>query len=435
MSDYSKNTRKSLGLGELIAIALGGMVGGGIFSILGVSVEQVGNLTPLAIGIGGGLAFLAAYSYVKLTLLYKDAGATYTFFKKAFPGSQTAAAVVGWLIVFGYISTLALYGFTFASYFCSFSESINNPTGQKITAGVVIFLFALINITSVEGMGKLEDLMVYTKIAILLIISALLGWKGDLQNLEPLLAPSTTWTAIFVVAAITFVAYEGFQLVINAYDEVKAPKKNIPRAIYASVGIATLLYVMLSTAALATIPKSEIIADKEYALAAGASEFLGSVGQVIVIFGALLATSSAISGTLFGSSRLMAAIALDGYMPSILAKKRNVYIPAYAIALMSSMAYVLILSGGLQVILEFGSITFILVSLLMAFANYRKREETKSSTIMTLLAIAGLMVAGLLILYFEFTHNRQQLYYILGIYAVLGAGSYLYTKSHTSKAP
>ena len=411
------------------------MVGGGIFSILGVSVEQVGNLTPLAIGIGGGLAFLAAYSYVKLTLLYKDAGATYTFFKKAFPGNQTAAAVVGWLIVFGYISTLALYGFTFASYFCSFSESINNPTGQKITAGVVIFLFTLINITSVEGMGKLEDLMVYTKIAILLIISVLLGWKGDLQNLEPLLAPSTTWTAIFVVAAITFVAYEGFQLVINAYDEVKAPKKNIPRAIYASVGIATLLYVMLSTAALATIPKSEIIADKEYALAAGASEFLGSIGQVIVIFGALLATSSAISGTLFGSSRLMAAIARDGYMPSILAKKRKVYIPAYAIALMSGMAYLLILSGGLQVILEFGSITFILVSLLMAFANYRKREETKSSTIMTLLAIAGLMVAGLLILYFEFTQNREQLYYILGIYAVLGAGSYLYTKSHTSKAP
>ncbi len=428
MSDYSKKSRKSLGAGELMAIALGAMVGGGIFSILGVSVEQIGNLAPVAIGIGGGLAFLAAYSYVKLALLYKDSGATYTFFKKAFPGSRSAASIVGWLIIFGYISTLALYGFTFASYFCSFFESLNNPTGHKITAGVIIGLFTAINLISVEGMGKLEDVMVYTKIGILLVISVLLGWKGDLKNLQPLLEPSTSWSAIFVVAAMTFVAYEGFQLVINAYDEMKSPRKNIPRAIYSSVGIATLLYVLLSTAALATIPKSEIIADKEYALAAGASEFLGSFGQVVVILGALLATSSAISGTLFGSSRLMAAVAKDGFLPSILSKKIKVYIPAYAIGLISLMAYLLILSGGLQVILEFGSITFILVSLLMAYANFRKRKETHSSKSMTILAIGGLMIAGMLILYFEFTHNRQQLSYILGIYAILALGSYLYSR-------
>jgi amino acid transporter len=270
--------------------------------------------------------------------------------------------------------------------------------------------------------------MVYTKIGILLVISALLGWKGDLKNIQPLLEPSTTWSAIFVVAAMTFVAYEGFQLVINAYDEMKAPEKNIPRSIYTSVGIAAFLYILLSTAALSTIPKSEIIADKEYALAAGASEFLGSFGQFIVIFGALLATSSAISGTLFGSSRLVAVVAKDGFLPAVLGKKIKTYIPAYAIVLMSVMAYLLILSGGLQVILEFGSITFILVSLLMAYANYRKRKETKSSQLMTLLAISGLAMAGLLILYFEYTHNTQQLLYILGIYALLALGSYMYSR-------
>ncbi len=346
MSKYSRKRQKALGIWELIAIALGGMVGGGIFSILGISVEQIGNLAPLAILIGGGLAYLAAYSYVKLALLYKDSGATYSFFKKAFPNNAAAASAVGWLILFGYISTLALYGFTFASYFCSFFESINHPTGRRITAGGIIGLFTVINLVSVEGMGKLEDVMVYTKIGILLVISVLLGWKGDLQNMQPLVAPETTWSAIFVVAAITFVAYEGFQLIINAYDEMKSPQKNIPRATYAAVGIAILLYVLLSAAALSTIPKSEIIANKEYALAAGASEFLGSIGQVVVIFGALLATSSAISGTLFGSSRQMAAVARDGFLPAILGKKIKVHIPAYAIGLMSLMAYLLILSGG-----------------------------------------------------------------------------------------
>lgn len=428
MSNYSRKRKKALGLWELIAIALGGMVGGGIFSILGISVEQIGNLAPVAIGIGGGLAFLAAYSYVKLALLYKDAGATYTFFKKTFPQNDVAAAFVGWLIVFGYISTLALYGFTFASYFCSQFEVLNNPTGQKIAAGAIIGLFTLVNILSVAGMGKLEDVMVYTKIVVLLFISGLLVGKGDIDNLLPLVEPQTSWQAVFVVAALTFVAYEGFQLVINAYDEMETPQKNTPRAIYAAIAAATLLYLVLSVAALATIPKPEIIADKEYALAAGASEFLGSFGQFVVIFGALLATSSAISGTLFGSSRLMAAIAKDGFLPGILGKKRKVHIPVYAILLMSSMAYILVLSGGLQVILEFGSITFILVSLLMAYANYRKRKETQSSQVMTLLAISGLAIAGLLILYFEYTHNTRQLFYILGIYGILALGSYLYAR-------
>jgi amino acid transporter len=428
MSKFSRKREKALGLWELIAIALGGMVGGGIFSILGISVEQVGNLAPVAIGVGGGLAFLAAYSYVKLALLYKDAGATYSFFKKSFPKRDSAAAIVGWLIVFGYISTLALYGFTFASYFCSQFETLNNPIWQKIVAGAIIGLFVLINILSVKGMGKLEDVMVYTKILILLFISGLLATKGDVANLQPLMEADTSWQAIFIVAAITFVAYEGFQLIINAYDEMEAPQKNTPRAIYAAIGTATLLYVVLSVATLATIPKSEIIADKEYALAAGASEYLGSVGQFIVIFGALLATSSAISGTLFGASRLIAAIADDGFLPGVLGKKRKVHIPVYAILLMGSMSYILILSGGLQVILEFGSITFIIVSMLMAYANYRKRKETHSSKLMTLLAISGLLIAGLLIFYFEFTHNRRQLFYILGIYGVLAVSSYLYAR-------
>ena len=74
-----RSRKKELGLVELIAIALGGMVGGGIFSILGISVAHIGNATPAAILIGGFFAMFAAYSYVKLALYYKDEGATYSF--------------------------------------------------------------------------------------------------------------------------------------------------------------------------------------------------------------------------------------------------------------------------------------------------------------------------------------------------------------------
>ena len=173
MTKLTRKRKKDLGLGELIAIALGGMVGGGIFSILGVSVEQIGNATPLAILVGGILAFFAAYSYVKLALIYKDEGATYSFFKKTFPRQKFASSLIGWLIVFGYISTLGLYAYTFSSYLCSQFPTFNTPFYNKLVAGIIISIFAVINLISVKGVGKVEDILVYTKIVFLLIISGL----------------------------------------------------------------------------------------------------------------------------------------------------------------------------------------------------------------------------------------------------------------------
>ena len=85
---------KNLGVTELIAIALGGMVGGGIFTILGISVAMIGALTPIAIIVGGIIACLAAYSYIKLGVYYKDEGATYSFYKLTFKDSHFAASAI-----------------------------------------------------------------------------------------------------------------------------------------------------------------------------------------------------------------------------------------------------------------------------------------------------------------------------------------------------
>jgi amino acid transporter len=433
LKKLTRSRKKELGLAELIAIALGGMVGGGIFSILGISVERIGNATPIAIAIGGLLAMFAAYSYVKLALLYKDEGATYSFFKKTFPNSHFASSAIGWLVVFGYISTLALYAFTFSTYLGSVLPFENADWINRTTAGGIILLFTVVNLVSVKGMGKVEDVMVYTKIILLLIISGLLAGKGETANFLPLVESGTTIMDIIIIASITFVAFEGFQLVIHAYDEMDEPARNIPRSIYSAILIATVLYVVLAVGALATIPKELIIQDKEYALAAGAQGVLGGLGRFVVIFGALLATSSAISGTLFGASRLMAVIAHDGYLPKKLADRSKGHIPHNAIIAMSVLAFVLILSGGLQIILEFGSITFITVSLLMAYANFRKRKETNTHEFIAIVAMLGLLVAGLLILWYEWTVDPIQLGYILGLYALLAFGAFGYSRLKASK--
>ena len=432
-----RKRNKNLGLAELVAIALGGMVGGGIFTILGVSVSMVGNLTPLAIIVGGLIASLAAYSYVKLGLYYRDEGATYSFYKKTYPNSHFSASAIGWFIIFGYVSTLALYAYTFSSYAISSTDFADNVWIRKAIAIGVIGIFSLINIWSVNGMGKIEDLMVYTKLVVLTIISVVLMQHGTtdfgtfIDNMA-LDAENSSVFTILIVASLTFVAYEGFQLVIHAVDEMDNPEKNIPRAIYSAIVLAILIYVVISLGALFAIPTEEIIKDKEYALAAGAGNILGKMGTNLVILGAILATSSAISGTVFGASRLISVIAKDGYFPNLLSVRKN-KIPQNAIIGMAAMSSVLILIGGLELILEFGSITFLLVSLLMAVANYKIRDKTNSSKFLTALSIVGLAIGGILILYYEFTTKWEQMIAIIVLYVILAWGAWMYSKKREAK--
>lgn len=427
--DIHRKRDKALGVPELIAIALGGMIGGGIFTILGISVSMIGVFTPIAIILGGMIASLAAYSYIKLAVYYKDEGATYSFYKKTFPSSHFAASLVGWWVVFGYISTLALYSYTFASYAVSGFGYDDNEWLRKLVAAIIIITFTLINIWSVKGMGKIEDLMVYTKLVILVIISFVL--INNSQTTLPILLQNNgeiNILSVLVVASITFVAYEGFQLVIHAVNEMDSPEKNIPKAIYSAIFLTICIYTVISLGAILAIPFSDIVQNKEYALATGAENILGHWGTDLVIIGALLATSSAISGTLFGASRLMAVIANDGYFPKFLAKKTN-QIPVSAIITMALLAFFLVLTGSLKLILEFGSVTFLLVSLLMAYANHQIRDLTNSSPFITILAILCLTVGTLLIFYYEFNSQIYQMIFITGIYILLTLASWLYSKN------
>ena len=424
----SPQRESPLGLLELVAIALGGMVGGGIFSILGVSVAQVGVFTPLAIAIGGVAAALAAYSYVRLALYFRDEGATYSFFARSFPGHRLAASMIGWWVVFGYISTIALYAFTFAAYAISPLPFADDPWVRRLVGIGVILVFAAVNAWSTRGLGRLEDLLVYSKIAILVVVAGVL-WGNGRARLPALIEETEAFSGfeLVTIAALTFVAFEGFQLVIHAMNEMRDPERNIPRSIYLSVAIVTVVYVFIATGAIRAIPFADIIERQEYALAAGASDLLGPIGGEIVVAGALLATMSAIGGTLFGAARLMAVIAADGNLPATLAKRHR-HIPRRAIAVMTVAACALLLVADLRLIIEFGSITFLLVSWLMAVANHRLREETGSHPVLTIAALVTLAAGVVLIVIYEARIHPPQLAFIVGLYAALALGCWLFTR-------
>ena len=419
---------KDLGLLELVALALGGMIGGGIFSVLGVAVEQIGNAAPIAIGIGALLALLAAWSYACLSRYYEDEGATYAFFKRTYPDSPFAAAAIGWTVVFGYIATLALYSFTFSSYLLSLLPAWHANILHPILSAAVLALFALLNIVSVKTMGRVEDLMVYSKLVALVVVTLVLYTSGSIDSARPVWDSAPHVGSLFFVAALTFVAFEGFQLTIHAYSEVNDARRNVPRAIYISIAVAGVIYVLLAEGALWALDKSQIIEDKEFALAAGASAALGPAGYAMVLGAALLATSSAISGTLFGASRLMAVIADDGYFPAAFSRRVRGHTPAHGIVALAFLAWLVVLTDRLDLIVEFGSLTFMIVSLLMAVANLKLRAQTGANGLFAGLAVASLAAGAVLILVWQLRTEPLHLGFTLAVGLVVVVSSNRYAK-------
>lgn len=130
-----------LGLKELIAIGVGGMIGGGIFSVMGLAVGITGNATPIAFALGGLLALVMGYSYVKLSLAFHNDGASFTYLEHAFPQHKFIGATMGWTVIIGYIGTMALYAFTFGAYSAQLLGETNDLVRQMLSAGIVLFFY------------------------------------------------------------------------------------------------------------------------------------------------------------------------------------------------------------------------------------------------------------------------------------------------------
>ena len=103
---HALTPREKLGLPELIAMGVGGMIGGGIFSVLGIAVGISGHAAPLAFALGSVIALLAGYSYTRLALTDRDDGASFTDLQRAYPGRPMGAGFVGWTVITGYVGTL-----------------------------------------------------------------------------------------------------------------------------------------------------------------------------------------------------------------------------------------------------------------------------------------------------------------------------------------
>jgi len=414
MSSTTKIPGKPLGLRELIAMGVGGMIGGGIFSVMGLAAGITGHATPIAFALGGLLALIGGYSYVRLALTFVSDGASFTYLEHAFPRQPAVAAITGWTVVVGYIGTLALYAFTFGAYGSELLGQTEMGVLRQALSVAIILAFMGINLRGTESSGRSEDVLVYTKITLLglLAIAGMPGVKTD--NLVPIFDQGLI--SVFMAGALIFVAYEGFQLITNAVCETDDPQRNIPRAIYGSITIVVLIYVALSIVAIGSISIDKLIAAEEYALAVAVEPFLGSGGRVLVSLAALLATSSAINATMFGASRMMAEMASDDAAPVAFSFRSYVDVPWIAVLTITILAIGLTALGGLELIAAFSSMTFLIVSLAVSIANFRLRKQTESSAAFIISGIMLILATIIIMCAYLWQYAPSDFAWILSIY-------------------
>lgn len=216
-------------------------------------------------------------------------------------------------------------------------------------------------------------------------------------------------------------AFEGFQLITNAVTKTRDPQRNIPRGIYGSIGIVTVLYVLIALVAVGNLDQAGIHAAEEYALAAVAQPVLGTLGVVMVDIAAMLATASAINATIFGASRIAYEMGNDKLAPRPFARLTRSRIPAAGMIAIVALSLLLSVFGGLELIASFSSLTFLLVSLGVCVANYKLKDQTHTAQVPVLLGMVLITITITLLIFYLAVHSTGILYFCIGTYAAIAA--------------
>lgn len=408
-------TGRKLTLAEIVALGIGGMVGGGIFATLGLAIGTAGHAVAIALGMGGVLALLTGYSFAHLGLAFHDDGGSFTYIEHAFENTAIAG-IAGWLLVLGYVGTLALYATTFGAYGVALLVDDGGlPELAPALAVLVLALFLTINLVGAKISGEVELTIVGIKLAILALFAGAGMFTVTADNLLPVFNHGLV--APVAASALIFVAYEGFELIPNAIEEMENPRSQLKRGLLISIAVTTVTYICVSLVAAGSLTPAEVARDKEYALAVAARPVFGQTGFALIGFAALLSTASAINATLFGSARLAMTMARDHALPKVFSlRERTRPVPWVALVILTALTAVFVLLADLTIIASFASATFLIIFAAVNLSAFRLRARIGINAVTPLLG--SVLSAGSLIVlvWHTWQTSRSSLVWILAVY-------------------
>lgn len=425
-----KSTQEQIGFLSVVSIGIGGMVGGGIFAVLGLSVQFARGGTPIAFLLAGIVALITSYSYAKLSVRYPSEGGTVEFLNQAY-GRGLFSGGLNVLLWISYVIMLALYANAFGSYGSVFFPAAQATLWKHILITGVIILLTFLNIWSVKAVGKSEEWIVGFKICILLLFIGVGIWGIHTQQL----AVSQWSSPVQLISGgmIIFVAYEGFELIANTAKDVKNGQKNIPRAYYTSVGFVVLLYILISIVTVGSLSFSQILHAEDDALAMAAKPFLGNAGFTLIAIAAVLSTASAINATLYGASRVTYIIAKEGELPEELEKKIWNR-PIEGLILTSVLTLFVANFFDLSSISTMGSAGFLILFAAVNGANSRLATQTQAKRWIARTGMTLCIIALAILIWHTLFENPNQIWVLITMVGVsfLIEGLYLSKRRKTT---
>ncbi len=388
------HARRGLGLPAAVSIGVGGMIGAGIFSILGVVAGVSGTALPVSFVIGGVVALLAAYSYVKLGVRYPSVGGASQFLVEEF-GDGLFSGALNIFQYFAYIIAIALYAHGFAGYALTFFPSGTSGWVEEALAVGIVVLFTLVNFLGSRVMGRAETVIVAIKVGVLLVFIAAGIFFVDPDRLAPL-----GWGEpqnLLFGAGVLFIGYEGFGLITNAAGEMTNPRGELPRAIYLAMGIVIAIYVLVAIVVIGNLSLPALKAAEDSALAEAARPFLGQFGFTLIAIAALLSTSSAVNATLFGAANVSYQVAKDGELPQSFTRKvwsRN----SEGLFITAGLVAVFVLLFDLGPIAMMGSAAFLVVYAVVCVGHLRVHHETGARPAIIWASLIALLVMFVLLM-------------------------------------
>ena len=322
-----------MGLAEATLIGMGAMVGAGIFVLTGIASGAAGPALILAFALNGVVALTAAASYAELGSTFPQAGGGYAWAKLALPDPWGFLA--GWMSWFSHSVAASLYALAFGAYFAHLLHAFGlglphlaEPAEVKVLAVLIVIFFAAVNFRGSAETGRAGNLITIGQMLILLVFAvsglwALRGAPQWPQHFTPFFPQGVP--GLLTAMGLTFVAFEGYEIIAQCGEEVRQPRKNIPRAIFLSVGCVVPLYILIAFTMLSAVRAPEGIpvwqylgSHAELAVLEAARQFAPG-GVALLLLGGLFATTSALNATLYSSSRVSFAMGRDFNLPGVFA--------------------------------------------------------------------------------------------------------------------
>ncbi|MCW4007400.1 MAG: APC family permease [Candidatus Bathyarchaeota archaeon] len=358
----------SLGLFDATAISVGAIIGGGIFVVIGIAADLAGSALLVSMVLAAVIATFTALSFAELTAWQPVEGSVYEYARQLI--SPFAGFLAGWMWLLSNTFTGAAVALGFAYYFTAMIPALPS----KVVAAVVCIAFTVLNFIGARQSALLNNILVTAKVLILfffIILGACYMSPANFTPFEPLNA------GVLYGACFIFFAYIGFARVAVIAEEIKDAKRNVPRAMLLSLGLSTLIYVLVGAVAVGLVGAAKLAASNS-PLAEAISATGSVVGLQIVAFGGLLATASVLLTSILGVSRMAYSMARRGDMPQAFAKlHRKFCTPYYAIAIVGTLMTALVLLVDLTRVVALSTFATLFYYALTNTAAFKLKTEPR----------------------------------------------------------